>query len=118
MRLFLPFAATAALSACATPSDRISDALMGYGIDRGRAECMGSRLQKNLSISQLQELARVARAFRENDPSPGKLTVNDLLRVAGQVQDPRVPLEVAKGSGKCGLVTRPFMSMLSAVSGR
>lgn len=118
MRLFLPLAAAAALSACATPSDRISDALVGYGIDRGRAECMGARLQKNLSIGQLQELARLARAYRENDPNPRKLSINDLLRVAGQVQDPRIPLEVAKASGKCGLVTRPFMSVLSALSGR
>lgn len=117
MRLFLPFAATAALSACATPSDRISDALVGYGIDRQQAECMGNRLQKKLSMGQLQELARLARSYRENDDTPDRLTVDDLLRVAGQVQDPRVPLEVAKASGKCGLVTRPFMSMLSAVSG-
>jgi hypothetical protein len=117
MRLFLPFAAVAALSACATPSERISDALVGYGIDRPHAECVGNRLQRNLSLGQLQELARLARTYRENDPNPGQLTVNDLLRVAGQVQDPRVPLEVAKASGKCGLVPRPFMSMMSAVSG-
>ena len=118
MRLFLPVAVVAALSACATPSDRISDALVGYGIDRHRAECVGERLERNLSLGQLQELARLARTYRENDPNPGKLTVNDLLRVAGQVQDPRVPLEVAKASGKCGLVARPFLSMLGAISGR
>lgn len=117
MRLFLPIAAVAALSACATPSERISDALIGYGIDERQAVCVGERLQRNLSTGQLQELARLARTYRENDPNPDKLSVNDLLRVAGQVQDPRVPLEVAKAAGNCGLTPRPFVSMLNAMSG-
>lgn len=117
MRLFLPLAACAAISACATPSDRISDALIGYGIDQRQAVCVGERLQRNLSLGQLQELARLARTYRENDPNPGQLGLNDLLRIAGQVQDPRVPIEVAKAAGNCGLVPRPFVSMFHAVSG-
>lgn len=117
MRLFLLFAAPAALSACATPADRISDALVGYGINPRQAECVGERLEQRLSLSQLQELAGLARSYQQNDPEPGKLTVNDLLRVAAQVKDPRVPLEVAKAAGNCGLTPRPFLSMLSAFSG-
>ena len=114
MRLFLPFAATAALSACATPSDRISDALVGYGINPREAQCVGDRLEKRLSLSQLQELAGLARSYRENDPEPRRLNINDLLRVAAQVKDPRVPIEVAKAAGNCGLAPRPFLSMVSA----
>lgn len=117
MRLFLLFAAPAALSACATPADRISDALVGYGINPRQAECVGERLEQRLSRAQLQELAGLARSYQQNDPEPGKLTVNDLLRVAAQVKDPRVPLEVAKAAGNCGLPPRPFLSMLSAFSG-
>ena len=117
MRLFLPFAAVATLSACATPSDRISDALVGYGITPQQAQCVGERLERNLSDRQLGELARLARSYRENDPDPSDLAVNDLLRVAAQVKDPRVPLEVAKAAGNCGLMPRPFLSMLGALSG-
>lgn len=108
MRFLLPVAACAALAACATPSARISDALVGYGINPAQAQCVGDWLGRNLSLGQLQELARLARTYRENDPNPGQLTVTDLLRVAGQVNDPRVPIEVAKAAGGCGLVPRPF----------
>nr|WP_314447234.1 hypothetical protein [uncultured Sphingomonas sp.] len=76
-------------SACATPKERIADSLAGYGLDAARADCVGTELQRNLSLSQLQELGRAARAFRERDPNPSRLTVDDLLRVASQVRDPR-----------------------------
>jgi len=33
------------------------------------------------------------------------LTVGDFIRVAGQVKDPKVPLEVGKAAAGCGIVT-------------
>lgn len=119
MRSLVAGAAVLSLAACATaPSERIADTLTGYGIERARAECVGDRLQKNLSIGQLLELSRIARAYRENDPNPGRLTLNDLIRVSSQVRDPKVPLEVARAAGSCGLVLSPYTSMLSAFTGK
>ena len=108
MRKLFLIAAVFTVSACATPRERIADNLTGYGLDEGRANCVGSELQRNLSLSQLQELAQAARAFRERDPNPSRLTVDDLLRVASQVRDPRVPIEVAKAAGRCRLAPLGF----------
>jgi len=105
------------LAACATPSDRISDALQGYGLAPQQARCVGDRLQSRLSISQLQELASLARTYRENDPNPGALTPSDLIRVAGGVRDVRVPLEVGKAAAGCGLVPRTTLGLLNAFTG-
>ena len=116
MRLFVPFAATLALAACATPSDRIADALVGYGIAPTQAECVGTRLQQRLSISQLRELGRLARAYRENDPNPGALTVADLVRVTTQVNDPRVPVEVGRAAAQCGVIPGGSLGMLDVIT--
>lgn len=108
MRKFLLIAAVVTVSACATPRERIADSLIGYGLDEARADCVGSELQRNLSLGQLQELGRAARAFKERDPNPTRLTIDDLLRVASQVRDPRVPIEVAKAAGRCRLTPLGF----------
>lgn len=105
---FLVIAALLTLSACASPRERIADSLTGYGLDAARADCVGSELQRSLSLSQLQELGRVARAFRERNSDPSRLTVNDLLRAASEIRDPRVPLEVAKAAGRCNLTPIGF----------
>lgn len=109
--------ATLITGACAaTPKARIADTLTRYGLERSQAECVGGDLQGNLSIGQLQELARVANAYRQNDPDPGRLTVNDLLRVSSQIRDPAVPLAVARAAGRCGLVPLGFTSMVKALA--
>ena len=46
----------------------------------------------------MQQLARAARAARQGDASPGRLTIGDFVRVAGQVKDPKVPIEVGKAA--------------------
>ena len=116
MRIII-LASLLALSACATPRERIADALVGYGIAPDKAQCVGNRLEDRLSIGQLQELARLARAYRENDPDPRALTPADLLRVASQVQDARVPIEVGKAAANCGLVAGASFGLLSALLG-
>ena len=114
MRRTLVASAALAVTACATPSDRIADALVQYGIAPAQAQCVGSRLEQRLSIGQLRELARYARAYRTNDPNPGALTVNDLIRVTSQVQDPRVPIEVGRAAAQCGLIRTGPLGMLDA----
>lgn len=93
------------LPACVDPSARIASSLEGYGFAPGQSQCVGERLEANLSLGQLQQLGRIARATREGDTTPGRLTVGDFVRVSGQVKDPKVPFEVAKAAGACGIVT-------------
>jgi hypothetical protein len=93
-----------ALAGCATPSDRITDALVDYGIAPPQAQCVGERLEDRLTIGQLRELASYVRAYRDNDPDPNALGVTDLIRVASQVQDARVPIELGKAAANCGLL--------------
>ena len=63
-------------------------------------------------------IARYAKAYRDNDPNPSALGVADLIRVASQVQDARVPIEVGKAAANCGLLpssaTGLFRAFLSA----
>lgn len=96
---------TLAVAGCVDPSARIASSLERYGFAPDQSQCVGDRLEKNLSIGQLQQLGRAARATREGDTTPGRLTVGDFLRVAGQVKDPKVPLEVTKAAAGCGIVT-------------
>lgn len=89
---------------CASPSSRISSELGRYGLDANQAMCVGQRLESNLSLAQLQQLARAAAAFKTGDTSPGRLTGSDLFRVAAQIRDPKVALEVARAASGCGVV--------------
>ena len=93
----------ALLSACAAPATRISTGLQRYGLDAQRADCVGTRLQGDLSLGQLQQLGRAAAAYRKDDPNPGVLTVGDLIRVAGQLKDPGIAVAVGKAAAGCGI---------------
>lgn len=93
-----------ALGACASPASRISTALVRYGLDEQRADCVGSSLQQRLSLGQLQRLGAAARAYREGDSDPTRLTPSDLLRVAGELRDPEIPLAVGQAGLACGVV--------------
>jgi hypothetical protein len=95
------------LSGCVDPSAKIATSLERYGFQPAQSQCVGERLEANLSIGQLQQLGRAARAAREGDTTPGRLTTGDFIRVAGQVKDPRVPLEVAKAAAGCGILSDP-----------
>lgn len=92
------------VAACAAPSQRIAMGLERYGLDAQRSQCVGDRLQRNLSLGQLMQLGDAAKAYRRDDATPGQLTVSDLIRVAGEIKDPKVPLEVGKAAAGCGVV--------------
>ncbi|WP_230483212.1 hypothetical protein [Sphingomonas sp. Leaf21] len=96
-------AATLLITACAAPSTRIATGLERYGLDAQRSTCVGQRLERNLSLGQLQQLGNAAAAYRRDDPNPGQLTVGDLIRVAGEIKDPRIALEVGKAAAGCGI---------------
>lgn len=98
---------TLALAACVNPSAKIATSLEGYGFQPAQSQCVGDRLEANLSLGQLQQLGRAAKASREGDTTPGRLTVSDFIRVSGQVKDPKVPLEVGKAAAACGILSDP-----------
>lgn len=93
-----------AAAGCAAPATRISTGLQRYGLDPAPADCVGSRLQRDLSLGQLQQLGRAAAAYRKDDTTPGVLTVGDLFRVAGELRDPAIPLAVGKAAAGCGVL--------------
>lgn len=113
MRSLLIIAAAASLAACATPQERIADSLVRYGLDQSRAACVGGELQRELSLAQLQELGRVARAYRSRDTNPARLTLDDLLRASSEIRDPAIPLAVAKAAGRCNLSPLGFVPLKS-----
>lgn len=100
-RNVLALAVLAAVAACTSASDRIAGELVKAGLDQARAECVGESLERDLSLTQLAQLAAAARAYRNNDSTPGQLTASDLLRASTEVRDPAVPLAVAKAAGRC-----------------
>lgn len=93
-----------ALAACAAPATRISSGLQRYGLDEARADCVGARLQRDLSLGQLQQLGRAAAAYRQNDADPGVLTAGDFLSVAGELRDPGIAVSVGKAAAGCRVV--------------
>lgn len=99
--------ATFAVAGCVDPSAKIATSLEGYGFQPAQSQCVGDRLEANLSLGQLQQLGRAARATREGDTTPGRLTVSDFVRAAGQVKDPKVAIEVGKAAAGCGILTGP-----------
>lgn len=96
-----------AIAGCVNPSEKIATSLEGYGFQPAQSQCVGDRLEANLSLGQLQQLGRAARASRDGDTTPGRLTASDFVRVSGQVKDPKVPFEVAKAAAACGILTDP-----------
>ena len=98
------FCGAVALAACAAPATRISTGLQRYGLDESRADCVGGRLQSDLTLGQLQQRGRAAAASKQHDPNPGVLTVGDLIRVAGELKDPKIALSVGKAAAGCGVL--------------
>ncbi|GEM73729.1 hypothetical protein SAQ01S_34950 [Sphingomonas aquatilis NBRC 16722] len=92
------------LAGCIDPSQRIATSLIRYGLDEKQAQCVGDRLEARLSTGQLRQLGRAARGFHDGDPSPGRLTIGDLVRVSSRIEDVRVPLEVARAAAGCNVL--------------
>jgi hypothetical protein len=103
MRTPIIIGAIAVLAACARPSDRIANQLQRYGLDTQRSQCVGQRLERDLTIDQLRQLAAAAKSYQATGRSPGQLTAADLMQVAGNVRDPAVAIAVVSAGTGCGL---------------
>ncbi|WP_312487662.1 hypothetical protein [Sphingomonas sp.] len=102
-RILASIAMCGLIVACTAPSTRIATGLGRYGLDSQRSACVGQRLERNLSLGQLSQLGKAAAAYRRDDADPGRLTAGDLIRVAGEIKDPRIALEVGKAAAGCGV---------------
>ena len=103
MRRLIILGAALAVAACVNPSARIAGALTRHGLDSSRAQCIGDRLERDLSVDQLRQMAAAARAYGRGDSDPRRLTGSDLLRVAGELHDPAVPIAVGRAALGCGV---------------
>lgn len=85
------------LAACATPAERITDRLQAAGVPGSQARCMGNRLAAKLSLSQLQELNRVAKT------APGEhLTVRQIVNRLGDA-DPALVARLVETGIVCAI---------------
>lgn len=89
----LPFAAAAlalGLSGCASPSQKITRALVGYGVPPRQAQCMGDRLGQRLSLGQLLRLQELTGIDGR------KLSGMTIRQIADKLTDKRDPELVAE----------------------
>jgi len=103
MRLQAIIGAAVLLASCASPAARIAEVLEQRGLDAPRARCIGARLDRDLSVAQLRQLAAAARAYDSGPGATGKMTAQDLARIASQVPDPAVPAALFNAGRSCGI---------------
>lgn len=103
MKRYAAFSIVAAaglvLGGCVATRYQISDALMGYGLSRGEADCAAEFLRGKLSTRQVDRLARAAHDYRRNGP----MTFADLLGVAGSLRDGETVMQVGAAALACRL---------------
>lgn len=90
-------AAALLLTACATPAERIAARLERAGVPHPQAACMGDRLVKRLSLSQMVALDRVVQ-----DRSGDRLTINRLIVRLGNA-DPALVAQLVETGLVCAI---------------
>jgi len=87
-------------SGCA--SQRIASSLERYGVPPDKAACVGDSLAERLSYAQLQALSRAASEYKAIDNNRSvTMTLFDLARIATELRDPVIPLEVVRAGVTC-----------------
>lgn len=86
-----------ALSGCMANRYQISNALERYGLSPNQASCAAEFLRGHLTTRQVDRLARAAHDFG----GERRMTVGDLVRVAGSVQDGEVLLQTGAAMLAC-----------------
>lgn len=89
--------AALALSGCMASRYQISNALERYGLNPNQASCAAEFLRGHLSTRQVDRLARAAHDFG----GERRMTVGDLVRVAGSVDDGEVLLQTGAAMLAC-----------------
>lgn len=106
-RLAVLAAGLVLIGGCQRPiKARITDTLMSYGLDKGRAECVADRLSSNLSISQLVELNGAAQDYQRRVGAP-VLSFPDLIDVGSKL-DPKIRGELLSAGMTCAMPSIPL----------
>lgn len=90
IRLFCLAPVVLALSACATPAQRISRNLVDLGVPQRQAQCMGNRLGERLSIGQLRRLQELSGIRAE------RLQRMSIRQIADKLTDDKDPGLIAE----------------------
>lgn len=85
----------------------VSPQLIRYGLTLDQSRCVGGKLGASLTPLQLRKLTRLATAVRKGAADPSRLTIQDLVRVAGRMDPPAVKTELERASLDCGVATAP-----------
>lgn len=115
MRLLPLFISLASLAGCAGnvadyvgPRTAIVEPqLVRYGLDAAQAQCVSAALVQSLTPLQLRRFERSAAAVTDGYFEPGRLTLRDLMHVAGSLSDPQIRLELARATDSCGASPEP-----------
>lgn len=97
------FAATLALSACASPEVRIETRLVEAGFSQGRASCIAEELTDRLSIGQLKRLSDVAKTI-SNERRIRELTIGEFAQRVAYIGDPEIIAAVTRAGIGCTLL--------------
>ena len=89
--------------------------LTRYGLDATQAQCVGERLSSALSVWQLRQLERIARLVPEGHFGPGPLGIDELIEVAGHVEDRAVRPVLVDAAGQCGVGPAPAATIARQV---
>jgi len=93
----------------------IAPELERYALAPAQQTCLANTLGKSLTVLQLRKLARLAGVGPPKGSSATKLSVRDFMWRAAQVQDLKVPLEVARAADSCNVTApAPTMAVASA----
>ena len=94
----LPLAFLLALAACASPSQKITRALVGYGVPPGQAQCMGDKLGHRLSLGQLRRLQELAGV---DGRQLSGLTIRQIADKLTDKRDPELVAEFVRAGIGC-----------------
>jgi hypothetical protein len=83
-------------------SSIVTPQLIRYGLDLAQARCVGERMGSRLEPRPLRSLATAAGAVKQGYFDPARLTMQDLLHVAGSI-NPQVRVELAAAGDACGV---------------
>lgn len=86
------------VAGCATPSQRISSQLVGYGVPEPQAVCVGDKLQARLSMSQLRRIGQITKAGRNE---AGRVSLAQLAAALDQPGDEAIVAEVFRAGVGC-----------------
>jgi hypothetical protein len=98
MRIYGSLGLMLLLAGCATPSQRISSQLIGYGVPEPQAVCVGDKLQARLNVSQMRRIGQISKASRNE---AGHVTLTQFAAALNKPGDEQIVAEVFRAGVGC-----------------